>query len=317
MFRTKLCDILGIEYPIIQGGMVWICMHELAAAVSEAGGLGVLAGGSMTTDELAREIRVTKGATKKPFGVNVPLLRPDAEALIDVIIAGGAHVVATSAGNPKRFTQKIHDAGLKVIHVSPNVSLAVKGAEAGVDALVGEGIEAGGHDGFDEITTMALIPQLVGRVNVPVIAAGGIADARGFVAALALGAQGVQIGTRFAATHEARAHPKFKEAILSVSDTGTVVTARTFGPTRAVKNRLTERIIEAERAGVSKEELLELIGEGRSRMAAVDGDVDEGTVYCGQIGGIVTELAHAGDVVKEIIAEARELVKGLEKLAAQ
>jgi enoyl-[acyl-carrier protein] reductase II len=317
MFKTGLCDLLGIEYPIIQGGMVWICMHELAGAVSEAGGLGILAGGSMTPDELAAEIELTKAISKKPFGVNIPLVRPDAEALIDVSIAGGARVVATSAGSPKRFTQKIHDAGLVVIHVSPNVALAVKGSEAGVDALVGEGIEAGGHDGFDEITTMALIPQLVERVKTPVIAAGGIADARGFVAALALGAQGVQIGTRFAATFEARAHAKFKEAILSVSDTGTVVAARTIGPTRAVKNPLTERIVAAEKAGATKEDLLELIGEGRSRMAAVDGNVEEGTVYCGQIGGIVTELKHAGDVVKEIIADAEKLVKGLEKLAGQ
>ncbi len=317
MFRTRLCDILGIEYPIIQGGMVWICMHELAGAVSEAGGLGILAGGSMTPDELGLEIGLTKEMTKKPFGVNIPLMRPDAETLIDVCIKGGAHAIATSAGSPKRFTRKIQDAGLRVIHVSPSVTLAAKGEEAGVDAVVGEGIEAGGHDGFDEITTMALIPQLVSRVNIPVIAAGGISDARGFVAALALGAQGVQMGTRFAATFEARAHKNFKEAILKVSDTGTVVSARTLGPTRAVKNKLTERISDAEKSGVSKEALLDLIGEGRSRMAAVDGDVEEGTVYCGQIGGMITELKHAGDVVKEIIAGAEKLVKELERLVGK
>ncbi len=311
MFRTRLCDILGIQYPIVQGGMVWICMHELTAAVSEAGGLGVLAGGSMTPEELTEEIRLTKAATKKPFGVNIPLLRPDAETLIDTTIAGGAGVVVSSAGNPKRFTKKIHDAGLLVVHVSPNVGLAVKAQDAGVDAIVGEGIEAGGHDGFDEITTMALIPQLVGRLQVPVIAAGGIADARGFVAALALGAQGVQMGTRFAATFEARAHAKFKEAILSVDDTGTIISARTLGPTRAVKNRLTEKIAQAERACVSKEELYDLIGEGRSRMAAVDGDVEEGTVYCGQIGGLITELMHAGDVVRDTIEGAQRLVAEL------
>jgi enoyl-[acyl-carrier protein] reductase II len=315
MFRTKLCDILGIQYPIIQGGMVWICMHELVAAVSEAGGLGVLAGGSMTPEELAEEIKLTKAATKKPFGVNIPLLRPDAETLIDTTIAGGAAAVVSSAGNPKRFTGKIHDAGLKVVHVSPNVGLAVKAESAGVDAIVGEGIEAGGHDGFDEITTMALIPQLVAQLSVPVIAAGGIADGRGFVAALALGAQGVQMGTRFAATFEARAHDKFKEAILGVGDAGTIVSARTLGPTRAVKNRLTEKIAEAEKACVSKEELLEMIGEGRSRMASVDGDVEEGTVYCGQIGGLITELMHAGDVVKETIAGGEKIVKEMAEAA--
>lgn len=311
MFRTKLCEILGIQYPIIQGGMVWICMHELVAAVSEAGGLGVLAGGSMTTDELAQEIELTKAGTKKPFGVNIPLLRPDAEALIDTTIAGGAAAIVSSAGNPNRFTKKIQDAGLKVVHVSPNVGLAAKAEAAGVDAIVGEGIEAGGHDGFDEITTMALIPQLVEWVKVPVIAAGGIADARGFVAALALGAQGVQMGTRFAATFEARAHPKFKDAILGVGDTGTTVSARTLGPTRAVKNKLTERIAEAEKACVPREQLLELIGEGRSRMASVDGDVDEGTVYCGQIGGLIRELMHAGDVVREVVEGAERLVREL------
>jgi enoyl-[acyl-carrier protein] reductase II len=315
MFRTKLCELLGIQYPIIQGGMVWICMHELAAAVSEAGGLGVLAGGSMTVEELAEEIALTKAATKKPFGVNIPLLRPDAEALIDTTIAGGAAAVVSSAGNPKRFTQKIHDAGLKVVHVSPNVGLAAKAETAGVDAIVGEGIEAGGHDGFDEITTMALIPQLVKWVQVPVIAAGGIADARGFVAALALGAQGVQMGTRFAATFEARAHRNFKEAILGVGDTGTTVSARTLGPTRAIKNKLTERIAEAERAGVSKEELYDLIGEGRSQMASVDGNIEEGTVYCGQIGGVITELMHAGDVVRQTIGEAERLVGELSAAA--
>jgi enoyl-[acyl-carrier protein] reductase II len=315
MFRTRLCDILGIKYPIIQGGMVWICMHELTAAVSEAGGLGVLAGGSMTSEELAEEIRLTKSATKKPFGVNIPLLRPDAETLIDTTIAGGAAAVISSAGNPKRFTKKIQDAGLKVVHVSPNVGLAVKAETAGVDAVVGEGIEAGGHDGFDEITTMALIPQLVERLTVPVIAAGGIADGRGFAAALALGAQGVQMGTRFAATFEARAHSKFKEAIIGVGDTGTTVSARTLGPTRAVKNRLTEKIAEAERACASKEELFELIGEGRSRMASVDGDVEEGTVYCGQIGGLITGLMHAGDVVRETIEGAEKVVKELEAAA--
>jgi len=311
MFKTELCDILGIEYPIIQGGMVWICMHELCSAVSEAGGQGVLAAGGMTVDELKEEMKLVKGLTKKPFGVNVPLLRPDAEELIDASIAGGVSVISTSAGSPKRFTGKIHDAGLKVIHVSPNVTLAEKGALAGVDAIVVEGIEAGGHDGFDEITTMALVPQAVDRVSIPVVAAGGIADGRGFVAALALGAKGVQVGTRFAATHEARAHPKFKEAIVNVTDTGTVLTARTIAPARGVKNSLTDRINKAEMAGATAEELYEMIGEGRSQMAAQNGDIDEGTVYCGQIGGMITGLKAAGDVVKEIISEAEAIVKGL------
>ena len=316
MFKTKLTEILGIEYPIVLGGMVWICMHEICAAVSEAGGLGMLDAGGTTSEELSKEIDLVKQKTKKPFGVNIPLLRPDAEELIDTSIKGGANVISTSAGSPKRFTKKIQDAGLKVIHVSPNVPLAVKGVESGIDAIVSEGIEAGGHDGFDEITTMALIPQVVDKVKVPVIAAGGIADARGFVAALALGASGVQIGTRFAATFEASAHENFKNAILGVSDTGTVITARTVGPTRCVRNKLADRIIEAEKACVTKEELLELIGEGRSRAASVDGDVEEGTVYCGQIGGMITELKSVKDVISEIIGGAKKLVKQLGDLGS-
>jgi enoyl-[acyl-carrier protein] reductase II len=313
MFNTRICDILEIEYPIILGGMVWICSNELAAAVSEAGGLGTLAGGSMMPDELRKEISLVKEKTKKTFCVNIPLLRPDAEELIDISIDGGASVIATSAGNPKRFTKKIKDAGLKVIHVSPNVKLAMKGAGAGVDALVAEGVEAGGHNGFDEITTMALVPQVVDKVDIPVIAAGGIADSRGFVAALALGAEGVQMGTRFVATFEAKAHKNFKDAILNAIDISTIITARTLGPTRCIKNALSEKILEAEKGGVTTEELLEMIGEGRSRKAAVDGDCDKGTVYSGQIGGLITELKSSEEVIEDIIEGAKVLVKTLAK----
>lgn len=307
MFRTEVTGLLNIDYPIILGGMVWICMHELCAAVSEAGGLGVLAGGSMTTDELKGEIKSVRERTKKPFGVNVPLLRPDAEDLIDAAIEGGAAAVATSAGNPKRFTEKIKDAGLVVLHVSPNVGLAKKAEDAGVDIIVAEGFEAGGHNGFDEIGTMALIPQVVDAVSIPVVAAGGIADARGFAAALALGAGGVQMGTRFVATHEARAHKNFKDAILGVTDTGTIVTARTLGPTRCIKNPLAEKILAAEKGGASVEELYELIGEGRSRKAAVDGDTVEGTVYCGQIGGLIKELKSVKAVIDEIVENSKKM----------
>lgn len=311
MFRTELCDLLGIEYPILQGGMVWVSYHALCAAVSEAGGLGTLAGGSMTADELREEIRLVKEKTNKPFGVNVPIVRPDAEGLINVAIEEGADVIATSAGNPMRFTQKIHEAGLKVIHVSPSPTLASKAAEAGVDAVVAEGIEAGGHDGFEEITTMALVPQVVEKIDIPVIAAGGIADSRGFIASLALGAQGVQIGTRFAATHEALGHPKFKESILRANETGTVITGRHIGPTRCVRNKLAEEILEKEKSGISPQDLLKFIGLGRSRLAAKEGDVQEGTIYCGQIAGLLSELKSAKDVIKEIMEGAEALVKEL------
>lgn len=311
MFRTEVCDLFGIEYPIIQGGMVWVSYHALCAAVSEAGGLGILAAGSMTIDELRKEIRLVKSKTKRPFGINVPIAKPESGELIDVAIEEGVHVISTSAGNPKRFTGRIQDAGLKVIHVSPSPTLAVKAAEAGVDAVAAEGIEAGGHDGFEEITTMALIPQVVEKLDIPVIAAGGIADSRGFVAALALGAKGVQIGTRFAATPEAMGHPKFKESILKANDTGTVITGRQIGPTRCVRNKLAEEIIEKERSGISPQDLLKFIGPGRSRLASTQGEVEEGTIYCGQIAGLISELKSARDVVEEIIKGAEALVKEL------
>ncbi len=311
MFRTEICELLGIKYPIIQGGMVWVSYHALCAAVSEAGGLGILAGGGMTPDELRKEIRLVKERTIQPFGVNVPIVFPHSEQLVDVAMEEGVRVVVTSAGNPKRFTAKIHDAGLKVMHVTPSVTLGMKAAKAGVDAVVAEGIEAGGHNGFEEITTMALVPQMVDAMDIPVVAAGGIADSRGFFAALALGAKGVQIGTRFAATYEALGHPDYKEAILQADDVGTVITGRLIGPARCVKNRLAEAILEMERKGAGREELLQFIGKDRSRRAVERGDIEEGTIYCGQIAGLIDELKNAKDVIDEIIGGAD---KQLERL---
>lgn len=317
MFRTELCELLEIDYPVLQGGMVWVSYSELCAGVSEAGGLGTLAGGSMTPDELRGQIRLVKEKTRKPFAVNIPIVKPDSESLVDVAIEEGVRVLSTSAGNPKRFTQKIHDAGLKVIHVSPSPQLAAKAAEAGVDAIVAEGIEAGGHDGFEEITTMALVPQVVDMVDIPVVAAGGIADFRGFVAALSLGAKGVQMGTRFAATREAMGHPDFKKAILDAGPAGTVITGRGLGPTRCVRNRLADQILEAEKKGAGPRELLELIGSGRSRRATQDGDVDEGTIYCGQIAGMIGELKSAREVIAEMIEGAGAWIRKLKEVSAQ
>jgi enoyl-[acyl-carrier protein] reductase II len=312
MFRTEICDLLEIEYPIIQGGMVWVSYHELCAAVSEAGGLGTLAGGSMTPDELKKEIGLVKEATDKPFGVNIPILSPYSEELVRVAVEEKVNVISTSAGNPKRFTAGIQEAGIKVIHVAPSATLGGKAFQAGVDALVAEGIEAGGHDGFEEITTMALVPQMVDRVEVPVIAAGGIGDGRGLLAAMALGAKGVQIGTRFAATHEAMGHAKFKEAILKADDRGTVITGRALGPVRCVRNPFAEKVLEAEGKGMGREELLALIGKDRSKRATIQGDVEEGTIYCGQIAGLFSELKSAKDVITEIVEQAKSLVKELE-----
>jgi enoyl-[acyl-carrier protein] reductase II len=310
MFKTEICEMFGIEYPVILGGMVWIGKSELTAAVSEAGGLGLLAAGGMTIAEIEEEIALIKQKTAKPFGVNIPLMRPDAEEMIEVSVKGGAAVITTSAGSPKRFTQKIQDSGCRVMHVVSSVAFARNSAEAGVDVIVAEGFEAGGHNGFDEIATMALVPQVVDAVDVPVVAAGGISDGRGFVAALALGARGVQVGTRFVATTESAAHPNFKSAIIEVPDNGTTITGRTAGgPTRCIKNRLTEMIHEAERRDASKQELLEMIGEGRSALASINGDIEDGSVYCGQIGGLIREIKSVQEVIDDLIEEARKVVE--------
>ena len=309
MIRTEICDIFGIEVPIILGGMLWVGKAELVAAVSEAGGLGLLAAGALSPEEIAAEIERVKRLTRKPFGVNVPLLTPGAEALIETSIAGGATTISTSAGNPRRFTSAIKEKGCSVMHVVANVSFAVNAEESGADAVVVEGYEAGGHNGLDEITTMALVPQVADAVTIPVIAAGGIFDGRGLVAAMALGAAGVQLGTRFLASHEAAAHPNYKDAVLKMPDNGTCVTGRnTVGPTRAIKNRLTDRIMEAERRCAEPEELSELIGEGRSAMAAFEGECNEGTLYCGQIGGAIRELKNAGEIIDDIMAEAASVM---------
>jgi len=313
MFKTEICEILGIEYPIVLGGMLWVGMADLVAAVSEAGGLGLLGAGGLSSEQIADELGKVKQKTKKPFGVNIPLIRPDSDKLIEASITGGATVITTSSGSPNRFTRMIQDRGCRVMHLVSNVSFAMKSANAGVDAIVAEGFEAGGHNGPDEMTTMTLIPPIVKAVAIPVVAAGGVSDARGFVAALALGAKGVQMGTRFLATHESAAHAHAKEAVIGLPDNGTCVTGRTtIGPTRAIRNRLTEMIMAEEKKGATPKELFEMIGEGRSLKAFVDGDCDDGTVYCGQIGGNVSELKSAGDVIREIVGEAEALVDSLQ-----
>ncbi len=291
--------------------MVWIARSELAAAVSEAGGLGLIGAGSMTPEELPLEIEKVRERTDKPFGVNIPLANPRSEAHIKTCIDKKVSVVSTSAGSPRKYTGAFKDAGISVIHVVPSPRLAEKAAAAGVDAIVAEGYEAGGHNGFEEITTMALIPQVVDAVDTPVVAAGGIADGRGFVAALALGAAGVQIGTLFAASTESAGHPRYKEALLTVKDVGTVITGRNIGPTRCVRNKLADAIIQEEARGATPEELLEFIGGGRSRMASVEGNVEDGSLYCGQIAGLIREIKPVKEIFDQIIAQAKEELEGL------
>ncbi len=317
MFRTEICDILNIQYPIILGGMVFVGKGELTGAVSEAGGLGLLGAGGMSLEEITSELEIVRSKTSKPFGVNVPLARPDAEEMIDVSIKGGASVISTSAGSPKRYTQLIHDRGCKVIHVTSSVVMAKKCEDAGVDIVVAEGFEAGGHNGFDELTTMTFIPQAVRALNIPVVSAGGIANGQGFVAALSLGAKGVQVGTRFATTVESGAHQNVKDAIIASQGGDTCITGRTsVGPTRTLKNSLTTQIIKAENEGMPADKLMELIGGGRSIMACVDGDCEEGTVYCGQIGGLVNKLVTVKEAVDAMISEAQTITKALSSLAS-
>ncbi len=299
--KSVIPDLLGIKYPILQGGMVWVSDGKLAAAVSEAGALGMIGAGGMTPEVLAAEIDIARGLTDKPFGVNIPLVRTDSGDLLRVMGEKGVKVLSTSAGAPKKHTSEAHALGMKVVHVVSNVRMALKAQEAGVDIIVAEGFEAGGHNGFDELSTMVLVPQVVDAVEVPVVAAGGIADARGMVAAFALGAEGVQLGTRFVASEESPAHPNYKELIVNAPDTGTVITGRAFGPTRVLKTALAEKILQAEREGWSSEEILEMIGFGRNMRASIDGDLEEGSFMCGQVAGMIRQIKPVEEIVREMV----------------
>lgn len=317
MKRTRICDLLGIEYPIIQGGMTWIANAELAAAVSNAGALGIVspnAGMKLegnVVEHLRSQIRKAQSLTDRPFGVNLPLQIPEVKELIDVLMAEGVKVVTTSAGSPALYTGVLKESGVKVLQVVASVRHALSAERHGVDAVVAEGYEAGGHNGFDELPTMVLIPQVVDAVSIPVVAAGGIADARGFVAALALGAEGVQMGTCFVATKECVAHQNFKDAIVKASDTGTVITGRKLGPARILKNEFASKILEMESKGATPEELMVFIGIARSRTGELDGDMIDGEAYCGAIAGMIKEIVGAGDVVRGIVEGYSKVVAGL------
>jgi len=318
MKKTRLCNLLEIEYPIIQGGMVWIAGAELAAAVSNAGGLGLIspnAGMSRTGDQvenLKKQIETTKSLTSKPFGVNLPILNnPQIEQLVEVAIKAGIRVAVTAAGNPALYTGRFKDAGVKVLHLVAAVRHAQSAEKRGVDAVIAEGYEAGGHNGLDELTTMTLVPQVADAVSIPVIAAGGIADARGVVAALALGADGVQMGTRFVAARESIAHQNFKDAVVNASDTDTVITGRKLGPTRILKNQLATKLLEMEAAGASADELLSFIGSSRSRTGQFEGDLANGEAYCGAIAGMIKEIKSAAEIIQSIVVNYDKVLAGL------
>lgn len=307
--KTTITDLLDIKYPIFQGGMAWVSTYHLAAAVSNAGGLGIIAAGGADADYVRNQIRKVKELTEKPFGVNVMLLSPHAEAVIKVVIEERVPVVTTGAGSPKKYIKDLKSVGTKIFPVVPSVALAKRLAKDGVDGIIAEGTESGGHVG--ELTTMALVPQVVDSVSVPVIAAGGIADGRGMLAAFSLGAVGVQIGTRFVCSAECTVHDNYKQAIIGARDRDTVVTGRLLGaPVRSLKNKLTKEFKKLEERKASREEF-EVFGSGALRRAVVEGDTKGGSVMAGQISGMIFNVKSCEEIINDII---REYEENLERL---
>ena len=312
MIKTDICDLLQIEYPILQGGMAWLGTAELAAAVSEAGGLGIIGAGHMPPDIFRNEIHKLKERTNKPFGCNIMLMSPFVKEVMEVVVEERVPVITTGAGNPGVYIPALKEIGTKVIPVVASVLLAKRLLRGGIDAIIAEGTESGGHVG--DITTMALIPQVVDAVDVPVIAAGGIADGRGMAAAFALGAQAVQMGTRFVLSEECIAHENYKNTVLKAKDRATVMTGLTTGhPVRIIDNALAHKYKSLEFSGGSKEEL-ENLGAGTLRKAAIDGDVKEGSVMIGQISGMLTDVKPCATIIKDIMAETETVIKKLQGL---
>lgn len=307
---NRITELFGIKYPIIQGGMVWCSGWELASAVSNAGGLGLLGAGSMHPETLREHIIKCKAATNKPFGVNVPLLYPQIEEIIKIIIEEGVKIVFTSAGNPKTWTKHLQENGIKVAHVIASSKFAIKCQEAGVDAIVAEGFEAGGHNGREETTTMCLIPSIRKVSNLPLIAAGGIGSGAAMFASMALGAEGVQIGTRFALTHESSAHEAFKNLGLSLNEGDTKLLLKKISPTRLVKGDFMAKVEEAENRGATIEELKQLLGKGRAKKGMFEGDLTEGELELGQVAAQLRQKQSAKEVIDEIIKEYNELIDG-------
>jgi enoyl-[acyl-carrier protein] reductase II len=305
-------QLFNIKYPIIQGGMIWCSGWELASAVSNAGGLGLIGSGSMYPEILREQIKKCKQATNNPFGVNVPLLYPNIEEHIKIIIEEGVKIVFTSAGNPKTWTNHLKEHGITVVHVVSNVKFAIKCQEAGVDAIVAEGFEAGGHNGREETTTLVLIPQVKKVITIPLIAAGGIGSGKAMAAVFALGADGVQIGSRFVATNESSAHINFKNAIIQAKEGDTQLSLKQLTPVRLLKNPFFEKVDELEKSGASKEKLAELLGRGRAKKGMFEGDMIDGELEIGQVSGAIDKIETVKEVVDEIIAEYNTVIKKIE-----
>ncbi len=303
MKNNKITQLFNIQHPIIQGGMIWVSGYKLASAVSNSGGLGLIGAGSMYPDVLREHIQKCKKATNKPFGVNVPMLYPQIDEIMKIIVEEGVKIVFTSAGNPKTWTAFLKEKGITVVHVVSSVKFALKAEAAGVDAVVCEGFEAGGHNGREETTTFTLIPMVKEQVKIPVIAAGGIGTGRGMLAAMVLGADGVQIGSRFAATLESSAHDNFKQTILNVKDGDTQLTLKELAPVRLVKNKFFQEVQELYKQNPSVEQIKELLGRARAKRGMFEGDLDDGELEIGQIAGLIHEIKPAKQVLEEIIAE--------------
>jgi enoyl-[acyl-carrier protein] reductase II len=312
--ENRVIKLLSIHYPIIQAGMVWCSGWELASAVSNAGALGLIGAGSMTPDILQQHIKKTKAATSKPFGVNIPLLYSQVEKNIDIIIEEKVPIVFTSAGNPATWTKKLKDNKIIVVHVVSNVKFAKKAEDAGADAIVAEGVEAGGHNGREETTTMVLIPLIVQNTSIPVIAAGGIASGKAMLAAMALGAEGVQVGSRFVASNECSAHSNFKHKIVDTSDGGTCLALKQISMVRLLKNDFAKKIEEADIHCASKEELLNLLGKGRSRLGMFDGDLTEGELEIGQVAALINNIKPAAEIVLELINEYNSTLNSIYRI---
>ena len=314
MNKNKICELFNIEKPIIQAGMIWCSGWELASAVSNAGGLGLIGSGSMYPDILREHIIKCKQATNKPFGVNVPLLYPNIEEHIKIIIEEGVKIVFTSAGNPKIWTNHLKQHGIIVVHVVSALKFALKCVEAGVDAIVAEGFEAGGHNGKEETTTFVLIPQIKSSISLPIIAAGGLATGTQMAAAFVLGADGVQIGSRFVATFESSAHENFKNKIIQAKEGDTQLTLKQLTPVRLIKNKFFDEVIQAEQSGASIEELKNLLGKARAKKGMFEGDLIDGELEIGQVSASINEIKSAAEVVNEIYSDFKSVIKKISQL---
>lgn len=307
--RNEVTKLFGIQYPIIQAGMVWVSGHKLASAVSKAGGLGIIGAGSMHPETLREHIQKCKKATQKPFGVNIPLFYPEMDKILDIIIKEKVKIVFTSAGNPKLYTKFFKEHGIIVVHVVSSVKFALKSEEAGVDAIVAEGFEAGGHNGREETTTLTLIPMVKEKIKIPLIAAGGIATGKGMLAAMILGADAVQIGSRFVASIESSAHINFKEEVIRTDDGGTHLTLKELTPVRLIKNEFYKKVQDLYSQQVGVDQLEKLLGKGRAKKGMFEGDLFEGELEIGQIAGLIHEIKPAADIMDEILTEFRSSQK--------